>query len=73
MKLILIIWILLQYAEAVWLKGTISDGLMLRKIFKPFTNNENTVCQSQHIPFSLKQSHNFDIKTALHHNSFRWP
>ena len=50
-------------------KGTISDSLGLRKIFKPF-GNKNT-CQSQHAPFFLKKSYKFDRKTTFHQISFR--
>ena len=39
--------------KIVWLKGTISDSLGLRKLFEPFRIKKNT-CQLQHVPFFLQ-------------------
>ena len=39
------------------IKGTISDSLGLRKIFKPFRNKEKYLSNLQHVPFFLKKSH----------------
>ena len=54
------------------IKGTISDNLSLRKIFKPFRNKEKYLSITTYTIF-LKQSHKFDRKTTFHQISFRGP
>ena len=64
-----------HFIKSKLFKGTISDSLGLRKIFKPFRNKKKNICQSQHEPYMyfLQKSHRFDRKTTFHQISSHGP